>query len=592
MHDGRKDRSQWTWDEQLKEDIADLDISKDVTSDRSSWRSRTKASRSVPKPRKVAADFNLSLHEIKGKIQKRSSKSDSTQKSTEVATKPPGRPTLKDQQMNRLIFREGGLPDGSRVSYMNHGKSLLEGHKKGRGLHCYCCNTVVSPSQFEAHAGQASRKKPYGNIFVSNGVSLREYASFLKLNCERLTKRNDVICKECSQGEDLMPCAGCPRSYHQACLPTNSSTPGIWISGKWFCPFCQKSMKSVDQPANALAAGRDSGVDDPIEQIINRCIRIVDNPNKFRSCRMCIMQSCLNNLIVYRSYDFDQDASVIGLLLFCEKEFHIGCLREHKIDDLKELPEGNWFCCVECDRIYSVLKDITSCGPEKVPDFLMDIIKKKWMESDADDFTDVDMNWIVIRGKDAFQENNLLLKEAVHIFHVSFAYISLLGTMSLMRVFNPILDKLSGSDFIPSMAYGLKMGDSDFSGVHCAMLMIGSRVITAGLFRIFGQEVAELPIVATSKPEQGKGYFQLFFNCFERMLTYLTIKKIVIPAAEDAKLLWTNKFGFSKMIPRQLSEYRQTLTSMVAFEGTSMLEKEVPEGEITFEDGVRFSLSM
>ncbi|KAI3706686.1 hypothetical protein L6452_24603 [Arctium lappa] len=520
-----------------------------------------KSLRSVPKSQKRAADFNLSLHKIKGKIRrKRSSKSASAQKPTNGAPpKARDHPTFKDQQMNRLIFREGGLPDGSTVVYMNHGKRLLEGYKQGCGIFCHCCNTRVSPSQFEAHAGQASRKKPYGNIFVSNGVSLHEYASSLKLNRERVAKQNDDICRRCHKsGGELIPCPGCPRSYHEACIPKESIT-----SGKWFCPFCQKSLKSV------IAAGRVLGVD-AIEQITKRCIRIVDNPDK---CDLVACSLC-------RSYDFSQDGFNDRTVIVCdqcEKEFHIGCLRERKIDDLKELPAGNWFCCVDCDRIHSVLKDLRTCGPEKVPDSLMGLIWKKWKDSNADVFTNFDVKWIVICGKDALYENRLLLTQAVDIFH---------------ECFNPITDSLTGSDFIPSMAYGQKMGDSDFSGVHCAMLMIESTVITAGMFRIFGREVAELPIVATSKSEQGKGYFQLFFTCFERMLSYLNIKKIVLPAADDAKSLWTNKLGFSSVIPIQLSEYRQTLTSMVAFQGTSMLEKDVPEGEITFEDGVRFSLNM
>lgn len=527
-----------------------------------------KSSRSVPKSSRSAADFKLSLHKIKGKIRrKRSSKSGGARRSDKGAAKRQDRPTLKDQQMNRLIFREGGLPDGSEVAYINHGETLLEGYKLGRGIFCFCCNTEVSPSQFEAHAGQASRKKPYGNIFVSNGVSLHEYASSLKLNCERLAKNNDDICRCCKEVgdlEDLRPCDGCPRSYHKACVSENGIPPG-----KWFCPYCQKSLKYVDQNANSVAGGKASGVD-PIEQITKRCIRIIENPDK------CDLVACA----LCRSYDFSQigfnDRTVI-VCDQCEKEFHIGCLREHKIDDLKELPLGNWFCCVDCDTIHSVLKDLTTCDAEKVPDSLMDLIRKKWKDSDADGFTNFDVKWIVLCGKDAFHENRLLLTEAVDIFH---------------DCFDPIIDSTTGSDFIPSMAYGQKMGDSDFAGVHCAMLMIESTVITAGMFRIFGQDIAELPIVATSKSEQGKGYFQLFFTCFEKMLTYLNIKKIVLPAAEDAKSLWTNKLGFRKVTPMQLSEYRQTLTSMVAFQGTSMLEKEVPKGEITFEDGVPFSLSM
>ncbi|KAI7751516.1 hypothetical protein M8C21_022428, partial [Ambrosia artemisiifolia] len=80
--------------------------------------------------------------------------------------------------------------------------------------------------------------------------------------------------------------------------------------------------------------------------------------------------------------------------------------------------------------------------------------------------------------------------------------------------FNPIIDSVTGEDFIPSMAYG-------------------SKVITAGMFRVFGREFAELPIVATSRPNQGK----------------LKVKKLVIPAADNAKGMWTKKFGFKKVPP-------------------------------------------
>lgn len=96
---------------------------------------------------------------------------------------------------------------------------------------------------------------------------------------------------------------------------------------------------------------------------------------------------------------------------------------------------------------------------------------------------------------------------------------------------------------------------------------------------------------------------------------------MVIPAAEDVESMWIRKFGFEKVtqalvlffllssfliliimlqityiiyyICLQRREYRQKLTSIVAFEGTCLLEKEVvgPYGGVTFQDGFCFSLS-
>jgi hypothetical protein len=40
--------------------------------------------------------------------------------------------------------------------------------------------------------------------------------------------------------------------------------------------------------------------------------------------------------------------------------------------------------------------------------------------------------------------------------------------------------------------------------MYCLVLIVNSLVVSAALLRIFGQEVAELPIVATSREYQGR----------------------------------------------------------------------------------------
>nr|GFC50260.1 increased DNA methylation 1-like [Tanacetum cinerariifolium] len=177
----------------------------------------------------------------------------------------------------------------------------------------------------------------------------------------------------------------------------------------------------------------------------------------------------------------------------CEKEYHIGCLRENSIADLKDLPD-NWFCTEDCGTLNTCLNDLIKRGPLKVPQYYMDIIKKKMKESAEDSIANLDVNWILLRGKAASEEDKAQLKDAVDIFH---------------NLFKPIIDPVTRSDFIESMAYGMEMGGStmngsDFSGVYCALLTINSKAVTAGLFRVFGRNIAELSIVATSKSYQRK----------------------------------------------------------------------------------------
>jgi hypothetical protein len=64
------------------------------------------------------------------------------------------------------------------------------------------------------------------------------------------------------------------------------------------------------------------------------------------------------------------------------------------------------------------------------------------------------------------------------------------------------------------MVYGRSVRDQDYTGMHCAVLTVGNTVVSAGLFRVMGSEIAELPLVATSRDSQGlvSSYLFLFEN--------------------------------------------------------------------------------
>ncbi|KAL3642636.1 hypothetical protein CASFOL_013451 [Castilleja foliolosa] len=429
--------------------------------------------------------------------------------------------TKKDQRMHKLVFENGGLPDGTEVAYYSNGKILRDGYKMGSGIICRCCSTLVSPSQFEAHAGRASRRKPYMYIYTSNGVSLHEYAvSLLKVR-NYSSNDNGDFCVICADGGKLVLCDGCPRAFHKECASL-SSIP----HGKWYCTYCQNMFQResfVEWNANAVAAGRISGIDS-IEDIKNRCILHVKNPEEAEviACVIC------------RGYDFSKSGfgpRTVILCDQCEKEYHVGCLKKCKMADLKELPKGKWFCSSNCKGIYSALQNLLNTGAEKLPDPSLEIMKKVIEKSSVAD-TDFDVRWRLLNGKISSRETRVLLSQAVAIFHDSFA---------------PIIDSETGRDFIPSLVYGRNIRGQDFSGMYCAILTVNSTVVSAGILRIFGHEVAELPLAATRGGNQGKGYFQILYSCIENLLASLNVKSLVLPATDDAKSIWTDKFGFEKI---------------------------------------------
>ncbi|KAK4776103.1 hypothetical protein SAY87_024064 [Trapa incisa] len=464
-----------------------------------------------------------------------------------------GKITIKDQRLHRLVFNKGGLPDGTEVSYYSRGQKLLEGYKQGLGIFCRCCNCEVSPSQFEAHAGWASRKKPYSNIYTSNGVSLHELAISLSKGRKYSAKDNDNLCTICADGGNLVLCDGCPRAFHWECASLNSVP-----RGDWYCHYCQSMFqreKFVNE--NALAAGRVSGVD-PIEDISRRCIRIVGNIGAEVSG--CVLCGC---------YDFSRSGfgpRTIILCDQCEQEFHIGCLRDRKMANLKELPKGKWFCSGPCNRIHSTLQNLLTCGAERLQDSLLDAIKNKREKKGLDMDDDLSVSWRLLNGSFTSPECRRLLSEAVAIFHESF---------------DPIVDWMSGRDLIPSMVYGRSTRGQEYGGMYCAVLIVNSNVVSAGILRVFGQEFAELPLVATSKENHNKGYFQLLFSCIEKLLAFLNVKSLILPSAMEAEAIWTDRFGFERMDAEQLVRYRKMGCQMVTFQGTSMLKRSVPHYRLT-----------
>ncbi|CAN8285595.1 unnamed protein product [Cochlearia groenlandica] len=481
-------------------------------------------------------------------------------KTNSIKSHSKGKLTRKDQRLHKLVFEDDILPDGTEVGYFLAGKKLLVGYKKGFGIHCSCCNKVVSPSSFEAHAGCASRRKPFQQIYTTNGVSLHELSVALSMDQRFSIRENDDLCSICQDGGDLLCCDTCPRSYHIVC----ASLPSLPIE-KWSCKYCVNMIereKFVNSNQNAVAAGRVDGVD-AIAQITQRCIRIVSS---FGSELPSVCVLCRGHSFCRMGFN----SRTVIICDQCEKEFHVGCLKEHNIADLKELPEEQWFCSLVCKKINTSLSSLVVYGEEKLSNnFLKNFIRKKQKpdeENCQDDNITHDISWKVLSGKVASSDDTkLLLAKAVSILH---------------ERFDPISDNGSRGDLIPAMVYGRKTKGQDFSGMYCTMLTVDEVIVSVGIFRVFGSELAELPLVATSKDCQGKGYFQCLFACIEKLLGFLNVKHLVLPAAEEAKSIWTDKFGFTKMTHEEVNEYRKDFSVMV-FHGTSMLRKTVPDPKTT-----------
>ncbi|KAL0462443.1 UNVERIFIED_CONTAM: Increased DNA methylation 1 [Sesamum latifolium] len=414
-----------------------------------------------------------------------------------------GKLTRKDLRMHKSVLAEDVLPEGTALSYVMHGEKKLEGYKKDGGIFCTCCREVVSPSQFEAHAGFASRRKPYMSIYTSNGVSLHQLSLELSKSRKSSTEEHDDLCSICQDGGDLLCCLNCPRGFHTECVGLSAIPQGIW-----YCRYCQNMFEKekFDEPdANALAAGRVPGVD-PLEAIKQRRIRVVGTLEpEDGGCAIC------------RCHDFCKSEFTARTIIICDQA----------------LPADEWFCSRPCNNIYSALQKLIGDGEQRLPEALLDVLKMKCEGRDLQNNPELGIRWRLLHGKKATEDTRAWLSGAVNIFHDRF---------------DPIVDaSTSHLDLLPRMVYGRDFKDQDFCGMYCAVLMVDLVVVSAAIFRIFGEEVAELPLVATRSECQGNGYFQSLFYCIEGLLASLNVKGLILPAADEAESLWRNRFGFEKL---------------------------------------------
>ncbi|KAJ8570706.1 hypothetical protein K7X08_037678 [Anisodus acutangulus] len=441
----------------------------------------------------------------------------------------------RDNDLHRSLFMPNGLPDGTDLSYYSKGKKVLGGYKQGNGIVCSCCDSEISPSQFEAHAGCAAKRQPYRHIYTSSGLTLHDIALMLANGQSIATNNSDDMCTICGDAGELICCEGCPRAFHAACLGLECTQTSGWL-----CSYCR------DKFVPGRKAAGDAG------PIMIRLTRVVKAP-----------ESEGGGCVVCRTPDFSVakfDDRTVMLCDQCEKEYHVGCLRESGLCDLKELPKDKWFCCNDCNKVYVVLQNCVLKGAEVIPASAAVAVTKKHVQKCLTDTATNDIQWRILSGKSRFPEHLPLLSSAATIFR---------------ECFDPIVAK-SGRDLIPVMVYGRNISGQEFGGMYCIVLIVKSVVVSAGLLRIFGQEVAELPLVATSRENQGKGYFQALFGCIEILLSSMHVKNLVLPAAEEAESIWTNKLGFRKMTDERYLKYSRDF-QLTIFKGTSMLEKEVQQ---------------
>ncbi|XP_038980228.1 uncharacterized protein LOC103711112 isoform X2 [Phoenix dactylifera] len=393
-----------------------------------------------------------------------------------------------------------------KVSYMHKrdGHAMKEGRINRDGIKCTCCHEVFSLSKFEAHAG-SSTPRPSASIFLQDGRSLLQCQMqmmhadkpqdfpHVRLKGDYSHYQSDTICSICQDGGILMLCDHCPSSFHLSCVGLEDIP-----EGKWFCPSCR--------------------------------------------CGICGLSE----------YNRDTEKFTEETMLYCdecEREYHVGCLQEKRLQRLSHCPPGNWFCSKKCSKIfYRLRKLLGKSHPTSVEGLSWTLLR--CCRENGVDLDKFDL--------ETMAEHHSKLCIALDVLHECFV---------------AMIEPRTNSDVVADLLFNKEseLNRLNFWGFYTMLLERGDELISVATFRVYGEKVAEMPLVGTRIQYRRQGMCRLLMNELEKLLSSLGVQKLLLPAVPQLFETWTTSFGFTKMTSSDrsdLSEY-----TLLSFQDTTMCQK-------------------
>ncbi|KAG1338027.1 hypothetical protein COCNU_04G003330 [Cocos nucifera] len=111
----------------------------------------------------------------------------------------------------------------------------------------------------------------------------------------------------------------------------------------------------------------------------------------------------------------------------------------------------------------------------------------------------------------------------------------------------------------------------NFQGFYTMLLERGDEVISVATFRVYGEKVAEMPLVGTCAQYRRQGMCRLLLDELEKLLSSLGVERLLIPAVPELLETWTTSFGFTKM--SSFDRFKYLEYTLLNFQDTTMCQK-------------------
>ncbi|XP_052209044.1 uncharacterized protein LOC127812622 [Diospyros lotus] len=275
------------------------------------------------------------------------------------------------------------------------------------------------------------------------------------------------------------------------------------------------------------------------------CLGLKDVPDGDWYCSSCCCGICGRSIFNKDREQFTDDSVLICDQ--CEHQYHVGCLREMGITNVDCRPKGSWFCTRRCEEIFLGLHNLlgksVSVGIDNLTWTLLKYVKHE--DGDHDD-------------QEALTENFSKLSVALSVMH---------------ECFEPVKEPLTRRDLVEDVIFSRwsELNRLNFQGFYTVLLERNDELITVANVRVYGEKVAEVPLVATRFQYRRLGMCRILMNELEKRLMELGVERLVLPAVPAVLNTWTTSFGFSKMTASErlnLLDY-----TFLDFQGTIMCQK-------------------
>ncbi|XP_074295012.1 increased DNA methylation 1-like [Silene latifolia] len=387
------------------------------------------------------------------------------------------------------LIENNAVVPRSKLYYLkgNSDVPLNEGRISSDGIKCNCCQKLFSLTGFQAHVTGNNICRPAENLFLGNGKSL--------VSCQVELMRKKIMMFD--QGPAVRAAGTGSRSKFRSLARLGSENCNDYV-----CSICHYGGDLIccDRCPSSFHAA---------------CLNIESVPEGDWFCPCCCCGICGDSQSDKMAEQFADDSLL--RCHQCERQFHAHC----KKDRVMVSGEEHWFCCKTCEMMQWGLQQLLGKPILVGQNLTCTLIKP--MQYQAEDREDYDLA--------AMAENYSKLSVALEVMH---------------ECFDPVKDPKTKRDLVEDVIFcrGSNLNRLNFRGFYTVLLERNDELIAVALIRIYGDKVAEMPLIGTRFQHRRLGMCRILVNEIEKTLLNLGVEKLVLPASPSVLNTWTT-FGFT-----------------------------------------------